>query len=136
MNDGMGVQLWHLTQRGPLQETREHVDPNEPGEVVKRIGVDLSLADEDLLSRYASYKNTVAQLQEKRLKRKWTIKSYAEYLLAGDLNALRHELAKLEDKVGPLPSAKDEEAMRAYANRVIALDKTPKQEPEDTPEPQ
>jgi hypothetical protein len=108
------------------------VDPLDFGEekVIERLSLDVASTDSELLERFAAYRNALAAVQDKTLRRKWTRKSLAESMLAGQCDALRQQLADMFAAVGDLPRAPNgpedkgaAEAMEKYARRVLAWDK-------------
>lgn len=96
------------------------IDDEEAG---RRLSVDIRPADYDLLAQFAAYRNALAAVQGKRLRKLWSRKSMAESMLAIQCDALRHQLREMLTAVGPLPAADDPDEMRRYAKRVSAWDK-------------
>lgn len=98
-------------------------DPLETSEVTShRMTVDVSAEVWEWLRSMATYRNQLAQLQAKRLRRQWTSKAIAESLLAAAIDGVKAQMAELFERLGPVPSADDEKAVEAYAKKVLAWD--------------
>lgn len=95
----------------------------DEGQEVVRLSLDIRAEDFDFLARVAAYRNTLASLQGKRLKRKWTRKAMAESFIAAQCDAMRQQLADMVAACGPLPDPEDAEAVEKYVRKVIAWDK-------------
>jgi hypothetical protein len=90
---------------------------------VERLTVDVPTGVLDFLDRLASYRNTLAELQGKKLKRRWSRKSMAESFLSAQCDAMRQQLHDMIKACGVIPEADDREAMERYVKKVIAWDK-------------
>jgi hypothetical protein len=90
---------------------------------VERLSLDIRTQDFEFLSRLAAYRNVLAALQGRRLKRKVTRKSLAESFIAVQCDAMRNQLAEMLQACGELPSGEDPEAVEKYARKVLAWDK-------------
>lgn len=98
-------------------------DIDKEEEEVERLSLDVSKKVVEFITRIAAYRNTLAGLQGKRLKRKWTRKSLAESLLEIQVSVLTEQFAQMVDACGELPAADDTEAMEKYVRKVMAWDK-------------
>ena len=81
-----------------------------------RFVVEISLLDGVLLERYAAFKNAIAAVEGRRLKRKQTRKCVAEWYLQQACIALREQLAGMTRQLGDLPDANDAAAVTEYAH--------------------
>lgn len=90
----------------------------EDGEEIERVTLELPVSDVDFIARVAEYRNTLAKVQKKKI-RKWSRKSLAESLLAAQVMQLRKQFADMISSCGPIPDPDDEIAMVRYAKRVI-----------------
>ncbi len=107
--------VW-LAVHGPKDIDREE-------EEVERLSLDVSKTVVEFITRIAAYRNTLAAIQGKKLKRKWTRKALAESLLEIQVAVLREQFAQMVDACGELPPADDAEAMERYVRKVMAWDK-------------
>lgn len=94
-------------------------------EGIKRIGVDVRESTFETLEQLAEYRNALAKVTNKTLRRKQTVKSTAESELEAAIDSLMDDLAPMFEVVGPWPEisgdeAADAEAFQAYAARVVA----------------
>ena len=89
---------------------------------LKRISLDLSEADFEWLERLASFRNSLA-LAEKRRITPWSRKSLCESFVAVQANAQREMLREMIAALGDLPAADDSEALSAYVAKVLAWSK-------------
>jgi hypothetical protein len=112
--DQMSDRVW-LSVAGPT-------DMDERQEV-ERITLDIRAEDFDFLARVAAYRNALATLQGKRLKRKWTRKAMAEAFIAAQCDAMHQQLADMIAACGPLPEPEDTDAVEKYARKVLSWDK-------------
>lgn len=100
-------------------------DPKDLGdEEVVRLLVDVPKADADFLEQYAQYRNALAVVRKKRMKRRWTRKSQVEAIISEAADDLRQQLAGMLDAVGPMPTLdstpeKNRAAMEKYAAKVL-----------------
>lgn len=123
MRENTAVQLkWGLPSEKVWLAVSGPVDMDD-GQEVERLSLDIRAEDFEFLTRLAAYRNALAALQDKRLKRKWTRKSLAESMLAAQCDAMRHQIAEMIAACGEIPAADDREAMEKYARKVIAWDK-------------
>lgn len=91
---------------------------------VKRITLDVPVADYDFLKRLAAYRNKLAKEQDIRLDRQWSRKSVAEAFLVDRCNTERSErLGAIFESLGPIPDAKDRAELEKYVRRVIHMSK-------------
>lgn len=96
-------------------------DPiDNPGADVVRFTIDIAPDDFKLAKQVAAYRNALAAVQGKRLKRLWTRKSIGETVYALGAIEMRKQLAEMIKQCGPLPDEGDDLAMRRYAEKVIA----------------
>lgn len=105
--------LWLLVS-GP-----EDMDEHE----AKRLSLDISAKDFEFLERLAEYRNVLARVRAKRLKRQWSRKSLAESFVAIQCAAARDELREMIEAVGDIPPADDIETLEKYVRKVLAWDK-------------
>jgi poly(A) polymerase Pap1 len=94
-----------------------------PDEEAERVALDFDMSTADFFSRFAAYRNAIAAAQGKTLKRKWTRKSLMESTINTERARLEAQLEEMVRAVGPIPNAKDAEAMERYARRVLAWDR-------------
>lgn len=120
MRNGTAFQL--RRNRPPDNVVTAVTDPTDISDGVtgERLSLDVRQEDAELLMQFASYKNALAAVQGKKLRKKWTRKSLAESFLAAQCDALRIQLAEMLKDLGDLPDSKDEVAMAKYAKRVLA----------------
>lgn len=104
---------------------RDVPDPTDisDDEAVERIAIDLLAKDLRLYAAYAAYRNKLADVQKKKLNRKWTRKSYVESVIHREAKLLREQLDEMFSACGAFPDPTDEAAMERYVKRVLAWDK-------------
>jgi hypothetical protein len=130
MNRETAVQSRRNTNRETVYSVV--VNPLDYGEerAVERLTLDVPADDADLMERFAAYRNALAAVQGKTMRKKWTRKSLAESMLSAQCDSLREQLGEMFGAVGDLPAPPDGpddkaafEAMEKYARRVLAWDK-------------
>lgn len=92
-----------------------------------RLTLEIPESDAVFLDQFAAYRNALAKVQGKNLRRQWSRKRMAESLLAVQVDAARHQLAEMFAACGPFPaltgdSKKDAEAMEKFARSVLKWD--------------
>ena len=97
-------------------------DPTDTSEdeSVERMTLDVRARDAELVGKFAAYRNALAAVQGKQLRKKWSRKQMAENMFALQCEALRHQLAQMVAELGELPDSDDSDAMEQYAKRVLA----------------
>lgn len=95
-------------------------DIEESDKEIERLSLDVPLRDARLIEQFAAYRNKLASVQGKRLKKTWSRKSMAEQALAIQCDEIRTQLKAMTDELGPLPEPKDDAALEKYARRVVA----------------
>ena len=104
------------------------VDPlAQAEEPTERLSLDLSLGDMQFIERYAAYRNAMNDLQDRTIRQRWSRKSAAEALFVAQLRQLRVTMSEVFEDLGEFPPAEDKDAMRTYAEKVLArTEKQPK----------
>ena len=81
------------------------VDLGDIGDAaVKRTTIDVTEGDSEFLERYASYRNALAVVQDKKLKMQWSKKSLVESFVSTQCDAARSQLAEMFRACGQLPA--------------------------------
>jgi hypothetical protein len=107
----------------PVRNPEDILAKAEGGGVVP-FTIDLPTDDAEFLERYAVHRNKVGELElaaknDKKAKpgQRWSRKTLSEYLLRGQIDLLREQVASMEKALGPIPE--DEEAAAKYAQRAF-----------------
>lgn len=107
----------------PVRNPEDILAKAEGGGIVP-FTIDLPREDAEFLERYAVYRNKLADLEladetDKKVKRgqTWTRKSLSEWLLRGEVEALRQQASAMEKAIGPIPDG--DEAAAKYAARAF-----------------
>lgn len=114
------VQLDRLRFAGTPWTTVGSPTDIDATELSERLSLDITLSEIDFLERFSAYRNALAELQGKKLKRKWSRKSMAESFVSAQVDSMRHQMGAMIDACGPLPDAKDAKALKKYVEAVLA----------------
>lgn len=137
MRDSTAVQLSDPTRSEKVSfkvaaGIEEDENPATSGiELLKSVSVDVSIADLKLAEQLAAYLNSLAKAELKASGEEGVELGKSQSRRSTLKDALHNGLARrvklITDEAGdPLPSAKDEKAMDAYASRVLAKTKSNK----------
>lgn len=107
---------------GRAKPWRTVTGPLDVEDDIDRVSLDLPKEQYDFLGRFATYRNALADVQEKRLKRRWTRKSMGESMLIDAIGSVQRQLAEMIAACGELPDHKDMAAMKRYVQKVLAWD--------------
>jgi hypothetical protein len=109
-----GERVW-LNVAGPMDGENE--------QETERLSVDLLKEADVFLKTYAKYRNALADVQGRRLKRRWSRKLMAESFIEAQVSALKAQMTEMFEAIGAFPAEDDDDAMKTYAKRVLAWDK-------------
>jgi hypothetical protein len=94
-------------------------------EEVTRLLLDVPTSELRLIEQIATFRNALAAVQKKKLKRQWSRKSLAEHFISDQLLVAAQQYQQMFEEVGPFPeisgTADEKRAvMEEYAKLVIA----------------
>ena len=129
MRDGGGREKpwFSVTGPGDIEDDRES----------ERLSLDVRASDYDFLTSFAAYRNALARVMGKRIRKQWSRKQMAESFISMQVDAMRAQLAEMLKACGELPTfdskdPKSRAAMDSYVKKVIAWDaKRSKADPSD-----
>lgn len=100
---------------------------DQGGDGSVRVTLEVSEGDASFLEAYARYRNALAKVQSKRVRRQWSRKMLAESFVAAQCDQARHQLQEMFAAIGPFPDPDDKnttpEDFERYAKKVLAWDK-------------